>query len=316
MKKGNIFIAITIISFFSIWFGYVNNSMGMRHDADAGLQLDIIRENLNTIAKMTPEDARSYYEKALKELNALIKEYSDTEEALEAKYYMGVTYNEMGNFENAVKYIDEVLGYEDIDLNFKARSLYFKAKALLGQGEIEKAKGVIAELRVIEPRAANTFGKELSGTLRLDMKAPYFTAIDFNGNPVSLSQYEGDVIVLDFWATWSDYCIQEFPEVKKLYKRFKDQGVQFVGISLDDEIEDLRAFVQQNNIEWPQVFEGMRWKGQISKLYNIEKIPVMFVLDRNGKIHYIGADKGKITEVVTYLLSKSPQDMENHKKAN
>ena len=305
MKKKNIIVSIIVISVFSLCIGYINNAMGMKHDADAGLRLDIIRENLNNFAKMKPSDARGYYEGALKDLNALIKEYADTEETLEAKFYIGATYNQMGSFEEAIKYCDDVLGYEEeINLHFKARLLYFKAKSLLGMGNVEEAKGVIAELRIIEPGAANTFGKELSGTIRLGMSAPNFNVMDFKGDSVNLSDYKGKIVVIGFWATWFDPCIQEFSKVKKMYRTFRDREVQFIGVSMDDEIEDLRSFVMQKQIEWPQVFEGMRWKGAISKMYNVEKIPMMFILDREGKVRYIGDDTKKITRVIAKLLTE------------
>ncbi len=307
MKEKSIFVSIIVVLFFSFWLVCINNAVGLKHDADAGLRLDIIRGNLSTYAKMKLEDAKSYYEDALEELNALIEEYADTEEALEAKFYVGAIYNEIGNFDEAIKYFDDVLNQEEIEHNFMARLLYFKAKALLGSGDVAKAKDVVAELRLIEPNAANAFGRELSGTIRIGMKAPDFNGTDFNGNPVYLSKYKGNIIVIDFWATWCDPCIQEFPEVKKMYRTFKNRGVQFIGVSLDDEIEDLKGFVGNMKVEWPQVFEGMRWKGRISKLYNVEKIPIMFVLDQEGRIQYIGNDKKKITQVISKLLSRSKQ---------
>ncbi|KKM72406.1 hypothetical protein LCGC14_1420840 [marine sediment metagenome] len=311
VKKKSIFVSIIVVSFFSFWLGYINNAMGMKHDADAGLWLDIIRENLSSYDKMKPADARDYYEDALKDLNALIEEYADTEEALEAKFYVGATYNELGNFDEAIKYFDDVLSHqEEINKNFKVRLLYFKAKAFLGMGNAAKAKEVVAELRIIEPRAANAFGKELSGTIRIGMKAPDFNTMDLKGNLVHLYKYKGNIVVIDFWATWSDPCIQEFPEVKKMYRTFRGRGVQFIGVSLDDEIEDLKGFVRGEKVEWLQIFEGMRWKGTISKMYNIEKIPIMFVLDQESRVRYIGNDKKKITRVIARLLSESKQDVE------
>lgn len=311
MKKKNVFaFIIIVISFTSFLIGHSNKALGLRHDADAGVELDIIRRNLKNYAKMKPSDASIYYDEALKTLNTLIEKYADTEEALEAKFYIGAIYNELNDFYEAIKYFDDVLGEEEIDHNFKARLLYFKAKALLGNGDVAKAKEVIAKLRLIEPGAANAFGRELSGTLRLGMNAPDFNVMDFKGNPLSLSRYKGNIVVLDFWATWCDPCIQEFPEVKKMYMTFKGSGVQFIGISLDDEIEDLKGFVSSYKVEWPQVFEGMRWRGTVSKIYNVEKIPMMFVLDREGRLQYIGNDKKKATRIIARLLSESKQDFD------
>ncbi|MFQ5965374.1 MAG: redoxin domain-containing protein [Candidatus Scalinduaceae bacterium] len=307
MKKRIIIVSIIVASFFLLWIVHTSYSSELKSDANASRQLDVIRKKLGSITKMMPIDAKKHYENALSELNELIKKYTDTEEALEAKFYMGVTYNEMGNFEDAVKCFDYVLSQDKINPNFKARLLFFKVKALLGSGDTINAKEAVEELRLIEPRAANTFGRELGGMVRIGMEAPSFKALDLKGNPVSLSEYKGNIVVIDFWATWYDPCIQEFPKVKEMYRKFEDKGVKFIGISLDDVIEDLKSFVEEKQIEWPQVYEGMRWKGKISKLYNVQKIPMMFVLDQEGKVRHVGSDMNKITQIVSNLLFESMQ---------
>ena len=303
MRKKSFLISTIIVTFFSFWLTFNDNAMGRRHDADAGLQLDIIRGNLATYSKMKAEDAREYYEEALSELYALIDMFAGTEEALEAKFYIGATHNKLGNYDKAIKYFDDVLNFKDeINQNFQARLLYFKAEALIRYGRIPEAKDVIAELRMIEPGAANAFGKELGGTMRIGVKAPDFHTEDFQGNQISLSEYEGQIIVMNFWATWNDQCLKEIQEIKKLYRRLNGPGVQFIGISRDDNIEDLKGLIRQKNIEWPQIFEGMRYKGMISKLYDVNRIPIMFVLDQKGKVQYIGNKKEKITQIVTTLI--------------
>ena len=93
--------------------------------------------------------------------------------------------------------------------------------------------------------------------------------------------------------------------MKIMYNKFKGKGVQFIGVSLDDDIEDLRGFVKQEEIEWPQIFDGKRWKGVIPSLYHVQAIPIIFVLDRENRIRYIGSDTESATRIVTTLLSES-----------
>ena len=312
IRKKRILISTIKITLFSVWLTFNDNALGMRQDADAGLHLDVIREGLKTYSKMNPEDARRYYEEALSELHALVEMFSGTEEALEAKFYIGAIHNQLGEFDEAIDYFNDVLNFHDeIEKNFKARLLYFKAKSLIGSGYIPEAKEVIAELRAIEPGAANAFGKELGGTMRIGMKAPDFHTKDFEGNWVILSKYEGQIVIMNFWSTWNDQCLQKFPEIKRLYRKFKGPGVQFIGISSDDNIDDLKGFVRQHNIEWPQIFEGMRYKGMMSKLYDVNRIPIIFVLDQNGSVQYIGNSEKKIEQIVTTLIVRAEQKSGN-----
>ena len=306
MKKENFLIPVVVIMFFSLLLTFNNNAMGaLRQDADAAKELTTIRKNLSVYSKMKPEDAREFYEEALNELQVIIDMFAGTEEALEASFYIGATNNILGSFNEAITYFDDVLRFQnEIDENFKARLLYFKAQALIGIGNIDEAKDVITELRVIEPGAANAFGKELGGTMRLGMSAPDFHTEDFKGNPISLSQFEGKIVVMHFWATWNDHCLEKLPEIKELYRKFKGPDVQFIGISRDDNIDDLKGVVLQKNIEWPQIFEGMRYKGMMSKLYDVRNIPMTFVVDKRGKVQYVGSSKDKITQIVTTLIVK------------
>jgi len=83
------------------------------------------------------------------------------------------------------------------------------------------------------------------------------------------------------------------------------KGVQFIGVSLDDDIEDLRGFVKQFEVGWPQIFDGKRWQGAIPGLYHIQAIPTMVLLDRESKVRYVGSDTEAVTRIVTTLLSES-----------
>ena len=305
MKKGSHLGLIVITFVFFIWSGYAVHARELKHDATAAKQLEIIRRNLSSLTEMKSADAKKYYNEALNDLNTLIGKYDGTEEALEAKFFMGAAHNEMHNFDEAIKSFDTVLSTGDINRNFKARTLYFKAKALLGKGDVATAKEVVAELRMIEPRAADSFGNELSGMLRIGEEAPTFKVTAVDGKPIDLAQYKGNVIIINFWSTWCDPCIQEFPNAKKLYTKFKDKGVQFIGVSLDDDIEDLRGFVKQFEVGWPQIFDGKRWQGAIPSLYHIQAIPTMVLLDRESKVRYVGSDTEAVTRIVTTLISES-----------
>ncbi len=306
MKRENFLIPVIVLLFVSLGLTFSNNAMGaLRQDADAASELSTIRENLGVYSKMSPNDARDYYEEALNELQMIIDMFAGTVEALEAAFYIGATNNILGSFNEAIAYFDDVLQFQnEIDINFKARLLYFKAQALIGIGDVDAAKNVIADLRIIEPGAANAFGKNLGGTMRLGMHAPDFYTKDSKGNSISLSQFEGKIVVMHFWATWNDRCLEMLPEIKQLYRKFKGPDIQFIGISRDDNLDDLKGIVLQKNLEWPQIFEGMRYKGMMSKLYDVRNVPITFILDQQGRVQYIGTSNEKMTEILKTLIIK------------
>jgi peroxiredoxin len=110
--------------------------------------------------------------------------------------------------------------------------------------------------------------------------APAFTLTDLNGKAVSLADFRGKVVILDFWATWCPPCKKEIPDFVDLQKSFGAQGVQVVGIALDD-LDKVKAFTQQNGINYP-VLLGTQ---DITVKYGgIDGIPTTFVIDRKGKI--------------------------------
>lgn len=110
--------------------------------------------------------------------------------------------------------------------------------------------------------------------------APAFTLQDMNGKPVSLADFRGKVVVLDFWATWCPPCKKEIPDFVELQRQYGSKGVQFVGIALD-EPNKVTEFVQQNGINYPILLGN---DAITAKYGGIDGIPTTFVIDKNGKI--------------------------------
>lgn len=140
-----------------------------------------------------------------------------------------------------------------------------------------------------------------------------------SGEPVDMSMLRGKVVVIDFWATWCGPCIAEMPHMKKLYAAYKDKGVEFVGISLDsprneedpskDGLVKLRNWVADNDVTWPQYYQGNGWSSEFSSGWQIRSIPAIFVVDQQGRLHSPNA-RGKLDDMIPEMLGIDPIALE------
>ena len=114
--------------------------------------------------------------------------------------------------------------------------------------------------------------------------APDFELTDLNGNIHTLSDFDGKVIFINFWATWCPPCRQEIPGFIEIYEANKDKGMVMLGISLDETgPEAVRSFIKNIKINYPVVMATMR----VYQDYNPGAyIPTTFVIDKNGKIRH------------------------------
>ena len=151
-------------------------------------------------------------------------------------------------------------------------------------------RDVLQKLSQIYEKLGNTelaaeYRKKFDPTSELVGKImPDFSATDLNGKPISLRQYRGKVILLDFWAVWSRPSIAEMPIVKKVYDTYKDQGFDIIGVSLDTNEKLLRNYLKENDIQWRQIFSGQGPDGPLAKQYDIHTIPAPWLIDKDGTL--------------------------------
>ena len=110
------------------------------------------------------------------------------------------------------------------------------------------------------------------------------TTTDLSGKPISLAQYKGKVVLMDFWATWCGPCVGEMPNVIANYKKYHAQGFDIVGVSLDQDKGALTKYIAANKMPWRQIFDGKGWGSAVGKQYGVQAIPFGLLIGRDGKI--------------------------------
>ncbi|MBV9868334.1 MAG: redoxin domain-containing protein [Abitibacteriaceae bacterium] len=132
-----------------------------------------------------------------------------------------------------------------------------------------------------------------------------FTAKDLAGQSVSLEQYKGKVVLLDFWATWCGPCVASMPDVIKAYNKYNSQGFEVVGISLDQSRDDLNQFLKDQSVPWRQICSGEGWAGPIPRRYGVTAIPFTLLIGRDGRIAAVNLFGDDLAPTIEKELAKT-----------
>ena len=132
--------------------------------------------------------------------------------------------------------------------------------------------------------------------------APEFSLTDIQGQKIALADYRGKVVLLDFWATWCPPCLEEIPHFIAMQQKYASQGLQVIGISMDDDAKPVQAFYEQHKMNYPVAIGDAK----LAQRYGgVLGLPITFVIDRQGRIvkKFVGAtDTALIEQEIKRLL--------------
>ena len=114
--------------------------------------------------------------------------------------------------------------------------------------------------------------------------APDFALKSSTGENLRLSEYRGDVVMINFWATWCGPCRQEMPLLDALYSRYQRVGFSLLGVNIDDDSRRAMQMIEELGVSFPVLFDARK---EVSKLYEVEAMPVTVIVDREGNVRYI-----------------------------
>ena len=142
---------------------------------------------------------------------------------------------------------------------------------------------------------------------------PALTLLDFDGKEVASDRFKGNIVVLDFWATWCGPCIVEIPAYNKLQEKYAGKGVKVVGVTMaSGEGKEVKQFIEDPKLKHKMKYTILMGDDAQAYDFNIIGFPTTYLITRDGKIFakYVGAGPGKLTRLesdIQKLLAESSQ---------
>jgi peroxiredoxin len=134
--------------------------------------------------------------------------------------------------------------------------------------------------------------------------APDFVLRSATGENLRLSEYRGDVVLINFWATWCGPCRQEMPLLDDLYGRYQRVGFNLLGVNIDEDSRRAMQMVQELGVNFPVLFDENK---EVSKLYEVAAMPMTILVDREGIVRHVhhgykpGYEEKYLTEIRSLL---------------
>jgi peroxiredoxin len=145
---------------------------------------------------------------------------------------------------------------------------------------------------------------EIRDGLGLGLPARSFAVELIDGSELALADLAGEVVLIDFWATWCPPCLKELPDLERLYGDYHQRGFEIIGISLDEGngVDRAHEFLAERNLPWKLALSGRGYEDEIAKLYEVSGLPSTWLIDRNGTLRHVEIHGEELRLAVEALL--------------
>ncbi|NNE64659.1 MAG: TlpA family protein disulfide reductase [Gammaproteobacteria bacterium] len=114
--------------------------------------------------------------------------------------------------------------------------------------------------------------------------APDFTLKKLDGKNLKLSELTGNVVLINFWASWCGPCVKEMPLLNKIHKKYEPLGFTVLGVNVEQDSDNARAFLASNGVDFPILLDS---KNLVTQQYDVIAMPTTVLVDRDGKIRFV-----------------------------
>jgi peroxiredoxin len=177
-----------------------------------------------------------------------------------------------------------------------ATSIFAKPTSAKRMHQLLVAGAVAVALAIC---SINAMAKPVSGE-----ESPDFTLKSRDGGNIKLSEQRGNIVLINFWASWCGPCREELPAFEALYQEYQDLGVEILAVNVDDEAEKANVLLQDIEVSFPVLFDT---SGEVSQLYDVSAMPTTVIVDRDGNIRvlhprYRKGDEKKYEKAIKLLM--------------
>lgn len=140
--------------------------------------------------------------------------------------------------------------------------------------------------------------------IEIGKQAPNFSSRDLENNAIKLSDYRGKYVLLEFWSSWCGPCLHEMPGLVETYNKYKKEGFEIIGISLDTNNDTWKKTIKEKNLLWTQITDLKGWRNDVATLYCVDAIPRSFLINPVGKIIEKNLRSQQLTEKLEEIFKK------------
>ncbi|MBT3205756.1 MAG: TlpA family protein disulfide reductase [Gammaproteobacteria bacterium] len=149
-----------------------------------------------------------------------------------------------------------------------------------------------------------SFFSVASAATEMNTPAADFTLKSLSGKNLKLSEYAGNVVLLNFWASWCAPCRLEMPLLNDLHNKYEKLGFVILGVNVEEQTDEARAYITDRPVDFPILFDD---QNSVSKQYNVIAMPTTVMIDRNGNMRYlhqgyIPGDEKKYKKMIKKLI--------------